>query len=343
MTDIFDGHNDVLLRLWMNGKTLNLDATAALYINGFDTHIDRQKAAEGGLKGGFFAMFVPQQNAKGDAILGTDPVGQQTAHHVTDAMFTILETLAETYPDDVMICTSHDDITDAMARGAMAALPHIEGAEAICPDLSNLDDYYARGLRSIGPLWSRPNAFGTGVPLGFPGSPDQGGGLTPEGKDLIRAANAKKILIDLSHLNEKGFWDVAKLSTAPLVATHSNLYALCESPRNLTAKQLAAIQESGGMVGLNFATGFLRDDGRKTGDTSMDWMIRHLDGLIEALGEDGVALGSDFDGAIIPDAIGSAAGLPHLISAMEKAGYGEALIRKIAHENWLRMIKTSIG
>ena len=225
----------------------------------------------------------------------------------------------------------------------MAVLPHIEGAEAIKPDLSNLDDYYARGLRSIGPLWSRPNAFGVGVPLGFPGSPDQGDGLTAEGHELVRAANKMGILIDLSHLNEKGFWDVAGLSDAPLVATHSNVYGLSASPRNLTEKQLAAIRESGGIVGLNFATGFLREDGKKTGDTGLELMIRHLDVLVEALGEDGVALGSDFDGAIIPNDIGDASGLPKLTKAMEAAGYGQALIEKICSKNWLMMIKKTIG
>ena len=343
MIDVFDGHNDVLLRLWMKGKDLDPETIAALYHDGFDAHIDRDKAKAGGLNGGFFAMFVPQQNALGDAILGTDPVDQKTAHNVTDAMFTILETLAKRYPDEVAICVSHDDIVAAMGRGAMAVLPHIEGAEAIRSDLSNFDAYYERGLRSIGPLWSRPNAFGTGVGLGFPGHPDQGEGLTEAGFELICAANQKNMLIDLSHLNEKGFWDVAKTTSAPLVATHSNVYELCASPRNLTAKQLAAIRESGGVVGLNFATGFLRKDGRKTSDTPLDEMIRHLDTLIDALGEDGVALGSDFDGAIIPGDIGTAAGLPHLITAFEKRGYDVALIQKICHENWLRMIRLTIG
>ncbi len=341
--DVFDGHNDVLLRLWMTRKHHDYEAIAALYHDGFDAHIDRIKAAGGGLKGGFFAMFVPQQNSTGDAILGTDPVGQADASHATDEMFTILEHMAKQYPADIAICKSHHEMTAAIAGGAMAALPHIEGAEAIKPDLSNLDDYYARGLRSIGPVWSRNNAFGTGVPLGFPGHPDQGDGLTAAGVELIRAANEKKMLIDLSHMNEKGFWDVARISTAPLVATHSNLYDLCGSPRNLTEQQLAAIRESGGMVGLNFATGFLRPDGKKTGDTDINLMIQHLDGLIDALGEDGVALGSDFDGAIIPNVIGDAAGLPTLTQAMSAAGYGDALIRKICADNWLEMIKTTIG
>ena len=190
---------------------------------------------------------------------------------------------------------------------------HIEGVEAIDPELTMLDVLHAAGLRSLGIVWSRPNAFGHGVPFRFPSSPDTGPGLTDAGKALVKACNQLKIMIDLSHLNEKGFRDVAALSDAPLVATHSNVHALCAHSRNLTDWQLGAIRETGGMVGLNFATGFLREDGRMNADTSLDIMVRHVDSLLQALGEDGVGLGSDFDGAMIPAVIGDVAGLPKLI------------------------------
>lgn len=335
---IFDGHNDVLLRLWMAG-----DKTGDGYINGADNHIDAIKAKAGGLVGGFFAVFTPQQNKSGEAIMGTDPITMDEAVAATDQMLAILDHLAKTHPEIISKTTSSAGVRDAIADGRMAAIFHIEGAEAIAPDLSNLDDYYNKGLRSIGPVWSRQNAFGTGVPFGFPGSPDQGDGLTEAGVDLIHAANEKKMLIDLSHLNEAGFWDVAKHTSAPLVATHSNVHALSQSPRNLTAKQLSAIAETGGLVGLNFASGFLRDDGKKDPKTSLDVMVQHLDALVSQLGENGVALGSDFDGAIIPEAIGDAAGLPHLTTAMQDAGFGNALITKICRDNWLAMIEKTIG
>jgi membrane dipeptidase len=334
-TPVFDGHNDVLLRLWLAG-----DKTGHGFINGMDTHIDAIKSRKGRLIGGFFAIFTPQQNS--DSILGTGPITKDEAIVATDAMIAILDALTTTHPDVITLATSVNQIKDAQAQGVMSAILHIEGAEAIAPDLSNLDDYYNQGLRSIGPVWSRQNAFGTGVPFDFPGTPDQGDGLTQAGVELVRAANDKKILIDLSHLNEAGFWDVAKHSTAPLVATHSNCHALCPSPRNLTAKQLDAIAESGGLVGLNFASGFLREDGKKSPDTSIDIMIRHLDLLLEHMGEDGVALGSDFDGAVIPQTIGNAAGLPALVTAMEEAEYGQDLIKKITHKNWLHMVEKTI-
>ena len=198
---------------------------------------------------------------------------------------------------------------------------------------------HAAGLRSIGPVWSRPNIFGTGVPFRFPGDPDEGPGLTEAGKALVRACNRLGILVDLSHLNAAGFRDVAALSDKPLVATHSNAHALSAASRNLTDRQLDAIAESGGVVGLNYAVGFLRDDGRRVSDTALTVMIRHLDHLLARLGEGGVALGSDFDGALIPREIGDVAGLPALVGAMRQAGYGDALVERICWGNWMDVLR----
>src|SRR6202158_4692803 len=187
-----------------------------------------------------------------------------------------------------------------MEDGLLAPVMHIEGAEAIDSNFEVLDVLYEAGLRSIGPVWSRSNAFGHGVPFLCPSSPDTGPGLTDLGKELIGACNRLGILIDLSHLNERGFWDVAALSNAPLVATHSNAHALSPHARNLTDKQLTAIGETGGMVGVNFATSYLRPDGRQHADTPVDLVIEHLEHILKHVGEDGVGFGSDFDGAKVP-------------------------------------------
>jgi membrane dipeptidase len=140
-------------------------------------------------------------------------------------------------------------------------------------------------------------------------------------------------------MNEQGFWDVARLSDAPLVATHSNVHALCPSTRNLTDRQLDAIRDSDGMVGLNFAVGFLREDGKNDEDTPLELMVRHIDYLVERLGIDRVGLGSDFDGARMPRELGDAAGLPKLVAALRQRGYDDAALRKIAHENWVRVLR----
>jgi membrane dipeptidase len=215
---------------------------------------------------------------------------------------------------------------------------HIEGAEAIDAEFDALHVLHAAGLRSLGPVWSRPNAFGHGVPFKCPASPDTGPGLTDLGKELIRTCNRLRILIDLSHLNERGFWDVAAISDAPLVATHSNVHAISPHSRNLTDKQLAAIGASGGTVGVNFAVSFLRADGRHEGDTPVDLVVDHLAHLIDRVGEDGVGIGSDFDGAKMPANLASAAMLPNLVTAMRERQFGEALIEKVCFRNWLRVL-----
>jgi membrane dipeptidase len=177
------------------------------------------------------------------------------------------------------------------------------------------------------------------VPFRCPSSPDTGPGLTDLGKELIRTCNRLKILIDLSHLNEQGFWDVAKLSDAPLVATHSNAHALSPHSRNLTDKQLAAIRDSGGMVGVNYAVSFLRQDGKQDADTPVELVIDHVEHMLKHVGEDGVGFGSDFDGARIPKGLGNAAGLPVLVEVMRARGFGKALIEKLCFRNWLRVLE----
>jgi membrane dipeptidase len=136
---------------------------------------------------------------------------------------------------------------------------------------------------------------------------------------------------------------VARLSDAPLVATHSNAHAVTPSSRNLTDRQLDMIRDSGGMVGLNFATVFLRPDGRR--DPAMGWeaVLRHLDHLIGRLGEDHVGFGSDFDGATVPDVISDVAGVQGILEAMRAHGYGETVVEKVAYRNWLAVLRRTWG
>ncbi len=345
---IFDGHNDVLLRL-MNDTSP--DPVARFLAGGGPGHIDLPKARAGNLAGGIFAVFCPSPNERADFTTAGDMINRplppelpmDLARRMTVHQVALLLRLEAASNGALTVCRSAADIRAAMARGSLAAVLHIEGAEAIDEDLYFLDVLHAAGLRSIGPVWSRTNIFGHGVPFRFPHSPDLGPGLTDAGKRLVRACNERRILIDLSHITEKGFWDVAALSTAPLVATHSNVHALTAAPRNLTADQLRAIRESDDMVGLNFATGFLRADGQMRADTPVENMIRHLDGLIEALGETRVGMGSDFDGALVPAAIGDATGLPRLFEALERHGYDAPLLERLAHGNWLSLLERTIG
>ena len=145
-------------------------------------------------------------------------------------------------------------------------------------------------------------------------------------------------MLDISHLNEAGFWDIANLSEQPLIASHSNAHALCPSPRNLTDAQLDAIAERGGLVGACFATAYLRTDGARDPDTEIDLILRQFDYLISRLGEDHVGFGSDFDGAVLPASLATPAALPALLAAMQAYGFGEALIAKLSWDNWVRQL-----
>ena len=323
--------------------------------------MDLPKARKGGFAGGLFAIFVPspkrengssEQNAVARnrqrhrqriAVPAPPAVDAAEAQRVVFAMASLLYRIERESQGRVRVCRNAGDIESCLAEDVLAAVLHIEGAEAIDANFELLDVLYAAGLRSLGPVWSRPNAFGHGVPFRCPSSPDIGPGLTDLGKALIGACNALRILIDLSHLNERGFWDIAELSTAPLVATHSNAHAISPHSRNLTDRQLAAIRQSGGLVGVNFATAFLRPDGRHDKDTPVELIIRHIEHLLEHLGEDGVGFGSDFDGAMIPAELGDAAGLQILVRAMRKRGFGKPLIEKLCFRNWLRVLGRTWG
>lgn len=342
----FDGHNDTLLRLLDHDRRDKL----AMFIDGTqEGHIDLPRARSSGMAGGFFAMFPPPVKTKLAAVAAS-PLGDGNlppdldiaeALRTTHGMAALLLQLERA--NALAICRSASDIRAAMAGDRLAAIFHIEGAEAIDTDFNSFEVLYAAGLRSIGITWSRANAFGTGVPFRHNADPDIGPGLSDAGKELVRLCDQRGVMIDLSHLNAAGFRDVAAISTKPLVATHSNVHAICPHARNLVDWQLAAIRDSGGVVGLNYATGFLRPDGRFDANTSIELMLSHIDALLEALGEDGVALGSDFDGAMMPADIGDVTGVPKLLQAMLDKGYGEPLVRKIALENWLDLVERTIG
>ncbi|WP_416916044.1 MAG: dipeptidase [Roseicyclus sp.] len=344
----FDGHNDLLLRL-----SRRPEARHDLWLG--DTgagHLDLARMRRAGFAGGFFAIFVPSPSSgPPQPFTMPDPPYQKPLPPLMDhvaaqppalAMAGILHWMDRSSPDDFRLCRSAPDLRAAIAAGRIAALMHLEGAEAIGADLDALRLWHAMGLRSLGPVWSRPTIFGHGVPMAYPGHPDTGPGLTQTGKDLVRLCDEMGILIDLSHLNEKGFDDVARHSRAPLIATHSNAHAICPSTRNLTDRQLHMIRERGGMVGLNFATFFLNPDGRADPGTGFEPMLRHLDHLITHLGEDHVGLGSDFDGCTLPDVIGDVTGVPRLFNAMAAHGYDDALIAKLARENWLALLDRAL-
>lgn len=344
MTLVFDGHNDALGRLWCGSTDPVADFARPV------GHINVPQAKAGGFAGGFFAMFSPQNRAPFDfsafsvAELDTLPlplmleegealkaaIGQAGIAHALQAA------------GHIDICTDGLHLATSFVSDRIACVLHLEGADCIGPDLLALDALHALGMRSLGLVWSRPTIFGHGVPFRHNHDGDTGPGLTEDGKRLVARCLELGLILDTSHLTMKGFWDVADAG-APMVATHSNACAVANNARNLTDAQLRAVQETGGMVGLNFATVFLSDAGWRTGAAGLEDCLRQLDHMIATAGEDHVGLGSDFDGAPLPKGIAHAADLPNLIEAMRAHGYGEALIAKLAHENWLDFLSRQLG
>lgn len=343
---VFDGHNDLLLKLHM-GRT----DIARVRDGGGPTQVDLPRAMAGGFGGGMFAIFAPDppERAPDMAMMAGDSydlgrpgfLDEGEALRATISQAALFRELAQA--GVILPCTTAAEIEAALPAPAMAAVLHLEGADAIDPDFRVLHLLHAHGLRSLGPVWSRETRWAEGVPFAFPRDGDTGPGLTEEGRALIRECNRLRIAVDLSHLNMKGIEDVARESDTPLIATHSNAHALCPHARNLTDGQLDLIAETGGVVGLNFAGAFLRDDGRMEAEVPLTAMIRQLDHMLERLGEGGVALGSDFDGAVVPADIGDIAGLPALRGAMRQAGYGEELITRICHGNWIDVLRRTWG
>ena len=347
---VFDGHNDTLLNLHLPDR-----GEGRSFFERSDLgHIDLPRAREGGFGGGFFACYVPNSEVDGwneeEALTVTDDgyevsvaprLDPNYARYFADELVAGLFRLQS--EGGLRVVRTAEDLERCLREGIVAAILHFEGAENLGPDPGALEELYEAGLRSLGLVWSRPNAYAHGVPFRFPSSPDTGPGLTGAGKELVRECNRLGVLIDLSHINERGFWDVADLSEAPLVATHSNAHVLCPASRNLTDGQLDAIRDSGGMVGVNFAVGFLREDGGESVDTPLETVVRHVDYLVGRVGIEGVGFGSDFDGAKVPKDLGDVSGLPRLLDALRSVGYDEPALEKLAHRNWVRVLRTTWG
>jgi membrane dipeptidase len=336
---VFDGHNDVVLRI---------DEGRDFFEESSEGNIDLPRARRGGFAGGLFAVFVsgprteePSEGPTGAYSLPLSPPveyeeARSRADHLTGLLFGLER------DGGFRIARTAREVEACFDEGTMAAVLHFEGAEAIS-DVAELARDYERGLRSLGLVWSRANNYAEGVPFRFPASPDTGPGLTSAGRELVRACNELGILVDLSHLNLRGFFEVAELSSAPLVASHSNVHALCPSTRNLTDEQLDAVAASRGIVGVNFAVAFLREDGQLERDTPLATVVDHVEYLVDRMGIDHVGLGSDYDGAAPPNELRDVTCLPTLFETLRGRGYDDEALMKIAHGNWIRVLRETWG
>jgi len=343
---IFDGHNDILNKIT---KTENpLDSKAFLVSD--PGHLDFPRALHAGVIGGFFSVYTsnpPSVPSVKDRMVLSDEgyriklapaLEYEYAHRSALKMIDLLFKIQEDSLGQFRVVTGLEELDHCIQNNIMAAVLHLEGAEPIQPNLENLPYFYEKGMRSLGITWSRPNKFGHGVPFIYPSGPDTGPGLTDAGKNLVQACNKLGVMIDLAHLNEKGFWDVADLSDAPLVSTHTAACALIPKARNLTDEQLKAVAESDGVVGVIFSVNDVDGGKRPKEDAPISKIIDHIKYIADLIGPDHVAFGSDFDGTKIPSGLGDVRGFPKLVGLLDKTGFTTEEAEKICNQNWIRVL-----
>ncbi len=344
MRPVIDGHNDVLSHLHEqhapDDAILEEEAAA----------ITVPRARSGGVAAGMFAALPPtgeweevQRTAGGYEIPYNASVGWEESARTIGALGARLFRLLDAAGGQVRLVRDAADLDACLAGDALGVVFHFEGAEPIDTDLDALEVWYAAGLRSLGIVWSRANDFASGVPFKFPSTPDTGPGLTDAGGRLVKRCAELGIAVDLSHLNAAGFWDVARIDAAPLIASHSGVYELCTYSRNLMDDQLDAIAASGGLVGINFDVGSLRADGGNDADTPLSRIAEHARYVADRCGVDHIALGSDFDGATMPADVPHAGAYQGVLAALEAAGFANHEVDQIAWRNWRRVLAAAWG
>jgi len=359
---IFDGHNDSIQSTYLNkrGKGITILEKSS------KGHIDIYRAKQGGLIGGFFAIQVPPENIKerdqsfgfhieenGYYIDLPAPLDQQYAENFVNNVLNFASEI-ELKDDRIKIIRKKKDLPIGF-DAPISMLLHLEGAEAIKKDLSNLESFYNKGVRSIGLFWSRQNAFGSGVQYMYPSTPDIGEGLTAEGKNLIRTCNDMGIIVDLAHINQKGFWDAISVTKKPIVVTHTSVNKICASSRSLTDEQILAVGKSGGVIGILFEPMMINNFGLKLPQnmslddvfaflvkTPLSKIIQHIDYIVKLIGIEHVAFGADMDGAIMPSELKDASDFQNIVKELFKHGFKSDEIEKICYKNWYRLISETI-
>ena len=234
------------------------------------------------------------------------------------------------YKDVLALCRNLDEIEKTLKMKKVAAILAVEGGDVLQGDLSVLRLLYRLGVRCMTLTWNYRNEIADGVL-----DETTGGGLTPFGRDVIKEMNRLGMLIDLSHISERGFWDAVELSGAPVILSHSNARKLCSHVRNVTDEQLAAIRKNNGVVCVNFYPPFLNDSG-KAGITDI---IRHIEHMAGLIGIEHIGLGSDFDGMeILPEDMHGVQDIDKVLNELQRLNYPREAIEKIAGGNMLRVI-----
>lgn len=235
--------------------------------------------------------------------------------------------------EHISLITTVEELEQVRQNRGIGAILSLEGGEALEGNLSAIWMYYQLGVRLITLTWNWANEISDGI------MESRGGGLTQFGREAVSMMEQLGILIDVSHLSERGFWDVAECTKRPFVASHSCVKALCGHPRNLDDAQISCLIQRRGGIGINFYPEFLSG----TGVCSVEEIVHHMEYILNMGGEDVLGLGSDFDGvSSLPKEMEGVQDMTTLIQAMENRGFCEALVEKILFGNFHRIFKESM-
>lgn len=320
-----DLHCDTLMRAWESGYP-DLSRTPF--------SIDLEKLHLGGADAQFFAVFLLPKD-----YIQRLPKSQQISDDAyIQALSNILFQTIDNNPDTLALALNAQDMARNKDQGKLSAFLTIEDGRSVQGKMENIERYHRGGIRLITLTWNGENCFG------FPNSfedKEMKRGLKPFGKEAVSYMQDIGMLVDVSHLSDGGFYDVATIATKPFIASHSNSRTLSPHPRNLTDDMIRILANAGGVAGLNFAPAFLHPD-ITSKDSRLEDMVRHVSYMFKIGGEELPALGTDFDGISGNLEISDASMLPILFDQLKKEGIKERQLDKFLFANTQRIIADTL-
>lgn len=313
---VLDGHEDFITAIPRQDRSFLEESSRG--------HVDWPRAQRGGLGGTFVSIYLSDAQAEINAV-------GYSIKQIDDYL-----RICDASEGQVRAVRTTAELDQAFADGAFAGIIHFEGADPISYSLKELRVFYEAGLRSLGVTWSRPTIFGYGVMFR---DPQPTNGLTDAGRALVAECNRLGVLLDVSHLNPAGFWDLAHTTSRPFVATHSSVKAISPHVRNLDDDQIRMIAERDGTIGINFANAFLRPDMGRDADTTLEMIISHFAYIVNLVGDRHVSFGTDFDGTGVPSCVPDAAALPTVLHAFQQRGWSDDRIERICNGNFRRVLR----
>ncbi|HMK83285.1 MAG TPA: dipeptidase [Candidatus Bathyarchaeia archaeon] len=322
---VVDAHIDTLLEIMVPpARPIKLPTPRKFGERSSKGHVDLPRLLESGVDLQIFAVYI-QPEYKIERAL-------HRALQVFDRFYKELHD----HEDKMMLFTKVSDVREAEKQGKIAAMLSIEGGEAVEADLGILRMLYKLGLRAMTLTWNERNQIADGA-----GEGRTKGGLTNFGVELVKEMNNLGMVVDVSHLNDAGFFDVIETTTKPIIASHSNCRAVCNHRRNLTDDMIKILADNGGVMGMNFAPSFV-DENKE--NATLERVLDHVDHIVKVASVDNVGLGSDFDGIeTTPKGLEDVTRMPYLTEGLLKRGYKEDDIRKVLGENFLRVFRQVIG